>query len=76
MLSFFPLHVLDEIWDLIESVSEEFLTYSSIPTNVNRQNSVNNVGGVKVPCIRLANALYSYKVSYKTFHSFIVQQWA
>ena len=29
MLSFFPLHVLDEIWDLIESVSQGFLTYSS-----------------------------------------------
>ena len=29
VLSFFPLDVLDEIWDLIESVSEEFLTYSS-----------------------------------------------
>ena len=28
MLSFFPLDVLDGIWDLIESVSEEFLTYS------------------------------------------------
>ena len=28
MLSFFPLDVLDEIWDLTESVSEEFLTYS------------------------------------------------
>ena len=24
MLSFFPLDVLDEIWDLIESVSEGF----------------------------------------------------
>ena len=31
MLSFFPLDVLDEIWDLIESVSEGFL-----PTIVNR----------------------------------------
>ena len=30
VLSFFPLCVLDEIWDLIESVSEGFLTYSSI----------------------------------------------
>ena len=30
MLSFFPLDVLDEIWDLIESVSEGFLTYSYI----------------------------------------------
>ena len=28
MLSFFPLDLLDEIWDLIESVSEGFLTYS------------------------------------------------
>ena len=26
--SFFPLDVLDEIWDLIELVSEGFLTYS------------------------------------------------
>ena len=28
VLSFFPLDVLGEIWDVIESVSEEFLTYS------------------------------------------------
>ena len=25
---FFPLDVLDEIWDVLESVSEGFLTYS------------------------------------------------
>ena len=30
MLSFFPLDVVDEIWDLIESVSEGFLTYSNL----------------------------------------------
>ena len=30
VLSFFPLDVLDEILDLIESVSEGFLTYSAI----------------------------------------------
>ena len=30
VLSFFPLVVLDEIWYLIESVSEGFLTYSYI----------------------------------------------
>ena len=30
VLSFFPLDVLDEIWDLIKSVSEGFLTYSSL----------------------------------------------
>ena len=28
VLSFFPLDVLDGIWDLSESVSEGFLTYS------------------------------------------------
>ena len=28
VLPFFPLDVLDEIWNLIESVSEAFLTYS------------------------------------------------
>ena len=28
VLSFFPLDVLGEIWDLIESVSKGFLTYS------------------------------------------------
>ena len=28
VLSFFLLDVLDEIWDLIEAVSEGFLTYS------------------------------------------------
>ena len=28
VLSFFPLDVLDGIWDFIESVSEGFLTYS------------------------------------------------
>ena len=30
VLFFFPLDVLDGIWDLIESVSEGFLTYSSM----------------------------------------------
>ena len=30
VLFFFPLDVLDEIWDVIESVSEGFLTYSYI----------------------------------------------
>ena len=31
VLSFFPLDVLDGIWDLMESVSEGFLTYSDKP---------------------------------------------
>ena len=33
VLSFFPLDVLDGIWDLIESVSEGFLTYSTLKEN-------------------------------------------
>ena len=33
VLSFFPLDVLDEIWDLIESVSEGFITYSCVIEN-------------------------------------------
>ena len=33
VLSFFPLDVLDEIWDLIGSVSEGFLIYFSILYN-------------------------------------------
>ena len=34
VLSFFPLDVLDGIWDLIESVSEGFLTYFYLPLNI------------------------------------------
>ena len=51
VLSFFPLDVLDEIWDLIESVSEGFLTYSSNPTasRTNLSFSVTITIGVKYP---------------------------
>ena len=60
MLSFFPLDVLDETWDLIESVSEGFLTYSytltreiiteisftkDIELNVKRSSSGTGIGG-------------------------------
>ena len=41
VLSFFPLDVLDEIWDLIESVSEGFLTYFSRTSPVPLLYSVN-----------------------------------
>ena len=34
VLSFLPLDVLDGIWDLIESVSEGFLTYSFIQSQL------------------------------------------
>ena len=35
VLSFFPLDVRDEIWDLIESVSEGFLNYFCIAEEMN-----------------------------------------
>ena len=36
VLFFFLLDVLDEIWDVIKSVSEGFLTYSRIPKSLYR----------------------------------------
>ena len=41
VLSFFPLDVFDEIWDLIESVSEGFLTYSFSSADTYMQNCQN-----------------------------------
>ena len=43
MLSVFPLDVLDEIWVLIESVSEGLLTYSIQTVTINLQSDVNEV---------------------------------
>ena len=40
MLLFFPLDVSDEIWDVVESVSEGFLTYSCTQ-NVLRKSQAN-----------------------------------
>ena len=40
VLSFFPLDVLDKIWDLIESVSEGFLTYSFVNDVTHTRQSV------------------------------------
>ena len=39
MLSFFPRDVFDEIWDLIELVSEGFLFYS-VMLGVDNNNSI------------------------------------
>ena len=74
MLSFFPLDILDEIWDVIESVFEGFLAYSFRVIERTRfpifkfskeNNSVKNVGGVMVLvlCLLSDDALYLYKVS-------------
>ena len=61
VLSFFPLDVLDGIWDLIESVSEGFLTYSLTYTILSalfivsywrkyvREVLVNRLGGLSLP---------------------------
>ena len=49
VLSFFPLDVLDEIWDLIESVSEErFLTYSWA-YQLRHDQSFAKLGLIKIP---------------------------
>ena len=42
VLSFFPLDVLDGIWDLIELVSEGFLTYFYLELRIWSGNSVNS----------------------------------
>ena len=51
VLSFFPLDVLDEIWDLIEPVSEGFLTYSFINVYSNRTWR-NGCHGYTLHCLR------------------------
>ena len=40
VLSFFPLDVLDEICDLIESVSEGFLTYSYFSISIHLHKNI------------------------------------
>ena len=74
MLSFFPRDVLDEILNLIESVSEGFPSYSYMyftDQNYNffsiRQNKINSlftglftlVSTITMPCILPRIALYS-----------------
>ena len=41
MLSFFPLDVLEEIWDVTESVAEGYLTYSFINDKATRCLKIN-----------------------------------
>ena len=40
VLSSFPLDVLDGIWDLIELVSEGFLTYSISPVGISSMKGI------------------------------------
>ena len=54
VLSFFPLDVMDEIWDLIESVSEGFLTYfSSVITSLKKRKLVYMWGPHLCACVRV-----------------------
>ena len=55
MLSFFPRDVLDEIWDLIESVSEGFPTYSCIQPYCTQK------GQICIPpyALRMADIVYN-----------------
>ena len=57
VLSFFPLDVLDEIWDLIESVSKGFLTYSSIAQNL-LSSSIHRLYMTEILLERSKNANY------------------
>ena len=69
MLSFFPLDVLDEIWDVIESVSEGFLTNSC--TLGGRLANVFNVA--KCHSLRVTRYLSHKQIfrprGYKTIHA-------
>ena len=61
VLSFFPLDVLDQIWDLIESVSEGFLTYSMIKTWLYTSNCLLHlVQKIRLDGIGLTKCLYQY----------------
>ena len=56
VLSFFPLDVLDGIWDLIESVSEGFLTYSYRPQVINEEQHVALFPDFLIKELRFKNA--------------------
>ena len=67
VLSFFPLDVLDEIWDLVESVSEGFLTYSFILGYKIARLSSHSLIRYWISNIAIdAKACFSSKVEYRT----------
>ena len=54
--SFFPLDVLDEIWDVTESVSEGFLTYFLLCQNQSHRAIHKGLGSIRdvlAPCQKL-----------------------
>ena len=72
VLFFFPLDVLDEIWDLIDSVSEGFLTYSSaISSNETGSHDSVCVLGSTMFAMLLSGEVYFFSsFFYSFFYSF------
>ena len=68
VLSFFPLDVLDGIWDSIESVSEGFLTYSYSSTDSMWLAIVERVHVYLGPegCILIVSCIYKIIFGHKT----------
>ena len=71
VLSFFPLNVLDEIWDFIESVSEGFLTYSCISellclccVEILKNLPVHSFNALIIPILRDCLPNYFFSISF------------
>ena len=74
MLSFFPLDVLDEICDVIESVSEGFLTNSCIVHLIIRGHSIVLCFHGKLRNLKLGNMvhLHIFRTMGNIFREFLV----
>ena len=77
VLSFFPLDVLDEIWDLIESVSEGFLTYSCISellclccVEILKYLPVHSFNALVIPILR--DCLPNYFIVFLSFDVYLI----
>ena len=71
VLSFFPLDVLDGIWYLIESVSEGFLTCSSVLMSNITQNSVKITSQISQFVVRKGKNL----LVFNEFHEATNEKW-
>ena len=63
MLFLFPRHVFDEIWDLIESVSEGFPTYTLI-SKANKNNTMMRVWAPFIETTKVAVIEWLEKLGY------------
>ena len=69
VLSFFPRDVLDEILNLIESVSEDFPSYSYNPTDIIRFVDENMYGNTLLSTLKRPEK----KLVFKTFATCYIQ---